>query len=161
MFAHCVLFYQHLVRRLRSVSLTSVSLSNFSADSHALVSENQNIDDFIRMLLTSLALGECIIEAISHRDDQRLCETVQDQRRASVMSVSLSDVKESLQHLCTTVNLMFRVSGKQLYYFVLRCSAWAPAGIFQRGAKPRAPTKMAYLSPRRRRERKFSHFFDI
>lgn len=74
------------------------------------------------MLLTSLALVKCFMDAIGYRDEQSLVETVQDQRRASVMRISLSDVKESLRHVCTTVNLMFRVGGKQLYHFVLRCS---------------------------------------
>ena len=74
------------------------------------------------MLLTAaLVLVKCFVEAVScHWYEQCLAKRVQDRQRASVIRLSLDDVKESLRHVYATIILMFRVGSKQLYHSVLQ-----------------------------------------
>ena len=69
------------------------------------------------MLLTALTLGKCFVEAVDHWHKRRLVERAKDKLRASIVRGSLVDVRESLRHNRTLVNLMLRVGEKQHILF--------------------------------------------
>ena len=71
------------------------------------------------MLLTVLTLGKCFVAAVDYWHAQSLVERAKDKLRASIVSGSLDDVRESLQHNRAAVNLMFRVGDRQLSLFAI------------------------------------------
>ena len=74
------------------------------------------------MLLTTWALGKYCVDAVGYWQDQQSGERAKDELRASIVRGSLDDVKESLQHFRAPANLVFRVGGKQICLFAIRCS---------------------------------------
>ena len=70
-----------------------------------------------RMLLTVFALGKCFVDAVSYWQEQKSVERAKNKLRASIVSGSLDDVRESLRQDRAPVDLVFRVGDMQLCLF--------------------------------------------